>query len=69
VYSSTNITTIKSKKERAGAHNPQGRGEMHTTCCLGSLNGTDHLKCLGVGRRILKWMLEKQGLSVWIGFI
>jgi hypothetical protein len=60
---------IKSKKEMTRADSPQGRGDMHTRCWLESLNGTDHLKCLGVGRRILKWILEKQGLRLWIGFI
>jgi hypothetical protein len=60
---------IKSKKERTGANSPHGRGDMHTTCWSESPNGTDHLKRLRAGRRILKWNLEKQGLRVWIGFI
>jgi hypothetical protein len=59
VYSSTTTIKIKSKKQRTGAHSPQGRGDMYTTRWLESLNGTDHLKHLGVGRRILKWILEK----------
>jgi hypothetical protein len=43
------------KREDRGREPTRERGEMHTTCWLESLNGTDHLKRLGVGRRILKW--------------
>jgi hypothetical protein len=37
---------------------------------LGSLKGKDHSEDLGVeGRKILKWILGRQGLGVWTGFI
>jgi hypothetical protein len=61
---------IKLKKGRTGGKVPtMERVEMHKTCWSESRNGTGQLKCLGVGRRILTWILEKQGLRVWIGFI
>jgi len=43
--------------------------KMHTKLSSGNENITDHLGSLGVdGRLILKLMLMKQGLRVWIGF-
>jgi hypothetical protein len=36
----------------------------------GYLKESDYLEDLGVDRRvILKWMLVRQGVKVWIGFI
>jgi hypothetical protein len=35
-----------------------------------SLKGRDHSQDLGIdGRKMLKWILGKYGLGVWIGFI
>jgi hypothetical protein len=43
---------------------------MRTKFWLESLNGTDHSEDLGIHvRKILKWILGKKGLGVWIGFI
>jgi hypothetical protein len=43
---------------------------MHTEFWLESLKGRDHLKDLGSGEKIiLKLILRKQSLGVWIGFI
>jgi hypothetical protein len=36
---------------------------------LDRLKGRDHAKDLGIDGRMLKWILGKQGLGVWIGFI
>jgi hypothetical protein len=33
------------------------------------LKGKNHMEDLGVVRTILKWILRKLGLAVWIGFI
>jgi hypothetical protein len=47
-----------------------GRGEIHTKFWLGSLKGENHSEDRGVGGRIvLRWILRKSGLGMWIGFI
>jgi hypothetical protein len=47
-----------------------GDEKWHTKFWLVSLKGRDHLEHLGVdGRILLNWILEKQDLGVWIGFI
>jgi hypothetical protein len=44
--------------------------DAYKTFWLGSLNGGDHWEDLGVdGRITLRWILGKQGLGMWIGFI
>jgi hypothetical protein len=43
---------------------------VHTTYWLGSLKGGDHWEDLGIdGRITFRWILGKQGLGMWIGFI
>jgi hypothetical protein len=37
---------------------------------LGTLKGRDHLEDLDLdGRLILKWVLEKEDVKLWFGFI
>jgi hypothetical protein len=43
---------------------------MHTKFWLECLKGRDHLEDQRIDRRIiLKWILGKQGLGVWTGFL
>jgi hypothetical protein len=52
-----------------GAHSTHGRGEKCTQILVGNLNERDHLEDPGLdGRKILKWILEKQGATMWTGF-
>jgi hypothetical protein len=53
-----------------GACSMHGRQEMHAKFRFGKLKGRNHLEDLGTdGRIISKWILKKQGVKVWIGFI
>ena len=60
---------IKSKEyDRQGVLHVWGTGEVHTRFWLGDLRERDHLEDLGVGGRILKWIL-KSGIGAWTGWI
>jgi hypothetical protein len=42
---------------------------MHTKFWLECLRRRDHSEVLDADGRILKWILKKQGVGVWNGFI
>jgi len=45
-----------------------GRGEVSTGLWMENLRDRDHLEDLGVdGRIILRWILRKWDVGVWIG--
>jgi hypothetical protein len=70
-YSPYIIRMIKSRRMRWVGHVVH-MGEMRNAykILVGKPDGRDHSEDLGIGGRIIiKWILEKSGLGVWIGSI
>jgi len=68
LYSSLNTVTVIKPRGMKWARMEEGRGEVFTGFWLGGPKGKDHWDDLGVGGRITKWTLGRQGSMGRTGF-